>query len=67
MRYIVVERKVEFKTVEPRWEPFKICDTLEEAEAVVAMFTPLIDGYIPFKGAGKITEYRIKEVESHLI
>ena len=56
----VVERLLKFKTAPERWEPQSICDTLEEAETRVELFTRLLDANSRANGA-QITAYRIKE------
>jgi hypothetical protein len=65
MQYLI-ERKLEFKTVKPRWEPQTFCDTLQEAEEYIALFNRCAEehGFGQSKGGGKITEYRITEYHS---
>ena len=65
MEYLI-ERKLEFKTVKPRWEPYCFYDTLQEAEERVAMEYRCAreHGFGQSKGGGQITEYRITEYHS---
>jgi hypothetical protein len=62
MKYYVVERKLEFKTVKPRWEPQSLCDTLTEAQERLALLNRCAQehGFGRSPGGGQITEYRIK-------
>lgn len=56
----VVERLLKFKTAPERWEVHSICDTLEEAETRVELFTQLLSAHSRANGA-QITAYRVKE------
>lgn len=66
MNSYLIERKLEFKTVEPRWEPYHFCDTLQQAEERMACeySRALLHGFGTSKGGGRITEYRITEYHS---
>jgi hypothetical protein len=59
MKYII-DRKLEFKTVPPRWEPFKIYEQEEQAHEDMFMFTEMLDGH-KAPGGGVITAYRVRE------
>lgn len=66
MRYLV-ERKLEFRTVPPRWEIEAIYDSATDAQRRADLGRQLLDQdriqgiETRSKGGGKITEYRVRE------
>ena len=60
----LIERELTFKTVPARWEPHAFCDTREQAEERVRMWTKLIDGGRAYRSGGVITAYRYREVDT---
>jgi len=55
-----VERLIKFKTVPSRWEPQSICDTKEQADDMVLMYTSMLSRASRANG-GLIVAYRVKD------
>jgi hypothetical protein len=55
-----VERLIKFKTVPSRWEPQSICDTKEQADDMVLMYTTMLSKDSRANG-GRIVAYRVKD------
>jgi hypothetical protein len=59
-----VERLIKFKTVPSRWEPQSICDTKEQADDMVLMYTSMLSRYSRANG-GLIAAYRVKNHDAY--
>lgn len=55
-----VERLIKFKTVPSRWEPHSICDTKQQADDMVLMYTSMLSRDSRASG-GLIVAYRVKD------
>jgi len=59
-----VERLIKFKTVPSRWEPQSICDTKEQADDMVLMYTSMLSKNSRASG-GLIVAYRVKNHDAY--
>ena len=59
-----VERLIKFKTVPSRWEPQSICDTKEQADDMVLMYTSMLSRASRANG-GLIVAYRVKNHDAY--
>ena len=59
-----VERLIKFKTVPSRWEPQSICDTKEQADDMVFMYTSMLSRDSRANG-GLIVAYRVKNHDAY--